>query len=108
MSNTKQVAVLETFAEVAKARQLSCKVVRLASIRVSSGAYLAVSGVLTFTSALLLRSDNDTWAILSIALAWLVVPALAFADRIVFEGESLARHGPVPLALRFVLGRSQR
>jgi tetratricopeptide (TPR) repeat protein len=86
------------------------KVVRLktiASVRVSPGGYLAVASILTFGSALLLRSENDTWALIVLAVAWLVVPALALTDRVVFDGQSLSRRGPFPILSQLISGRRQ-
>jgi len=97
MNDTKQISALNTLAEVARAREKPHKRIPLARIRVSPGAYLAAASVLTFSSALLLRSENNIWALVALASAWLIVPALAFADRIAFDGQLLCRRGPVPL-----------
>src|SRR5216684_1677743 len=108
MNDTKEMLVLNTLAEVAKARERPHKGVPLASIRVSPGAYLAAASVLTFTSALLLRSENNIWALVALASAWLIVPVLAFADRIAFDGQLLIRRGPLPFMLQLISGRRQQ
>ena len=108
MNDTKQISALNTLAEVAKAREQPHQRILLASIRVSPGAYLAAASVLTFTSALLLRSENNIWALVALASAWLIVPALAFADRIAFDGQLLCRRGPVPFILQLISGRRQQ
>jgi len=108
MNDTKQISVLNTLAEVAKARERPHKRVPLASIRVSPGAYLAAASVLTFTSALLLRSENNIWALVALGSAWLIVPVLAFADRIAFDGQLLIRRGPLPFMLQLISGRRQQ
>lgn len=79
---------------------------KLASVRVSPGGYLAVICTLTFASALLLRSEIDFAALLVLAFAWLVIPALAYTDRVVFDGQTLARRGLVPVLMRLAGGRA--
>ena len=81
---------------------------RLASVRVSPGGYLAAASVLTFASVLLLRAGRDGWALLALTVAWLVVPALAFSDRIVFDGQSLMRRGPLPFVVQLVTARRRQ
>ncbi len=104
MDETKQISTLESLAEVARLREQPHRGERLASIRVSPGAYLATASVLTFSSALLLRSNNDLWALISLGAAWLLVPLLAFSDRISFDGERLSRQGPIPFLMQLVSG----
>ena len=108
MNDTKEILVLNRLAEVAKARERPHRRVSLASIRVSPGGYLAAASVLTFTSALLLRSENNIWALVALAAAWLIVPVLACADRIAFDGQLLIRRGPLPLILLLISGRRQQ
>ncbi|HKZ79798.1 MAG TPA: hypothetical protein VJ124_16115 [Pyrinomonadaceae bacterium] len=108
MNDSKQIAALEGLAEAAKARVHRSRSPQLASIRVSPGAYLAAASVLTFVAALLLRSERDLWALVSLAVAWLLIPVLALADRIAFDGEFLTRHGPMPFVLQLISGRSQQ
>jgi tetratricopeptide (TPR) repeat protein len=81
---------------------------RLASVRVSPGGYLAVSCILTFAAALLVRAEYDWSALISIALAWIITPLLAYTDRISFDGHELSRRGLVPLLARFIRGRDLR
>ncbi len=106
MNDTEQIEVLKSLADVAKERSRRGKRTYLASVRVSPGAYLAVSSVLTFTAALLLRSDKDGWALIAIAVGWALVPALALTDRISFDGQFLIRRGLMPSLLRFISGQS--
>jgi tetratricopeptide (TPR) repeat protein len=105
MDETKQISTLEGLAEVARSREHEGKRQQLATIRVSPGAYLATASVLTFCSGLLLQSENDFWALVFLSMAWLFIPALAFTDRIAFDGERLARQGPVAFLHRIVSGR---
>jgi tetratricopeptide (TPR) repeat protein len=108
VNETEQISTLESLAKVANAREQGRRRAWLASIRVSPGGYLALASVLTFISGLLLRADRDLWSLIALACAWLVVPILAFADRIAFDGDLLYRRGPVPFLLRLISGRSQQ
>jgi tetratricopeptide (TPR) repeat protein len=81
---------------------------RLASVRVSPGGYLAAACVFTFVATLLLRVQYDLASLITIALAWIITPALAFTDRISFDGQVLTRRGLVPLLFRLIRGRSLR
>lgn len=81
---------------------------RLASVRVSPGGYLAAVCVFTFAATLLLRAQYDLASIIAITLAWIITPALAFTDRISFDGQVLSRRGLIPLLSRFIKGRAQR
>src|SRR4051812_16631882 len=79
---------------------------RLASVRVSPGGYLAAACVLTFAATLLLRAQYDLYSLITIALAWVVTPALAFTDRISFDGQMLSRKGLIPLFLKLIKAQS--
>ena len=79
---------------------------RLASVRVSPGDYLAVICALTFVAALLLRVEIDLVALIVLSFAWLIIPVLAFTDRVVFDGHSLSREGIFPFFRRAIGGRS--
>lgn len=78
---------------------------RLASVRVSPGNYLAAACLLTFIATLSLRAQYDMAAFIIIALAWIVTPLLALTDRISFDGQVLARKGLVPFIGRLIRGR---
>lgn len=78
---------------------------RLASVRVSPGDYLAVICTLTFAAALLLRAEIDIAALIVLGVAWLIIPVLAFTDRVVFDGQSLSRQGIFPFFMRTIGGR---
>lgn len=79
---------------------------RLASVRVSPGNYLAAACLLTFIATLLLRAQYDIAALIAIALAWIITPLLAITDRISFDGQALSRKGLVPLVIRFIRGHT--
>ena len=100
MNETEHIETLKALTEVARERDRPRKGVRLASVRVSPGSYLAAASVLTFVSALLLRSERDLLALLLVAIAWLVIPLLALTDHIEFDGQFLVRRGPLPFLLR--------
>ena len=110
MSETTPTAIPGAVAEAAQERIAGRPGVsaRLASVRVSPGGYLAVSCLLTFIAALLLRAQYDVAALTTVALAWLVTPLLAFTDRISFDGHTLARRGLVPLFIRLIGGHKLR
>ena len=108
MNDSRQIEALKALTEVAKQREQPRKRLPLASVRVSPGSYLAAASVLTFGSALLLRSERDLWALAAIGVAWLIIPILALTDRIEFDGEYLSRRGPVPFLWRLIGGRQKR
>ncbi|MGH9908934.1 MAG: hypothetical protein ACRD8U_25525, partial [Pyrinomonadaceae bacterium] len=107
MDETKQLETLQSLAEVSKERSPG-KRAYLASVRVSPGAYFAVSCVLTFSAALLLRSEKDAWALFVVVIAWGLVPVVALTDRISFDGESLIRRGLVPCVVSLISGRKHK
>jgi len=108
MNDSRQIETLKALTEVAKERARPRKGLRLASVRVSPGSYLAVASVLTFGSGLLLRSEKDLWALAVICVAWVIVPILALTDRIEFDGQSLSRRGPAPFLFRLIAGRQSQ
>lgn len=105
MNETARLQASEAVARAAAERVLPPpKRARLASVRVSPGDYLAVICTLNFAAALLLRMENDLAALMLLGLAWLVIPALAYTDRVVFDGHTLARKGLFPLLQRILRG----
>ena len=104
MNHTNQIEVLKSLAEAAKDRETSEIATQVASVRVSPGAYLAIASLVTFASALLMRSGKNFWALVALGIAWIVIPLLAATDRIVFDGERLTRRGVVPTLLRVAFG----
>jgi tetratricopeptide (TPR) repeat protein len=107
MDDSKNVETLKLLASAATDRERD-RLKRVASVRSSPGSYLAVASVLTFAAVLLLRSGEDIWALLALAVAWLAVPVLAFSDRIVFDGQSLIRRGPIPFVIQVFSSRRWR
>jgi tetratricopeptide (TPR) repeat protein len=78
--------------------------VRLASVRISPGSYLAAMGALTFAALVCLRVEYDIAALVSFVLAWVVVPVLIMTDRLSFDGRTLSRRGVVSFILRLARG----
>ncbi len=107
MNETDQIETLKALTEVARERERPRKGLRLASVRVSPGSYLAAASVLTFGSALLLRSERDVLALAAVAVAWLIIPILALTDRIEFDGQLLTRRGPGPFLMGLLAGRQK-
>ncbi|HLO00263.1 MAG TPA: hypothetical protein VK208_17520 [Pyrinomonadaceae bacterium] len=107
MSDTKQIETLKALTEVARERERPRKSLPLASVRVSPGSYFAAASVLTFCSALLLRSEQDIFALAVLAIAWLIIPLLAFSDRIEFDGQFLTRSGPLAFLTQRISGRKK-
>jgi tetratricopeptide (TPR) repeat protein len=104
MNETEQIETLKVLTEVAREREQPRKGLRLASVRVSPGSYLAAASVLTFVSVLLLRSERDLLALTAVGIAWLIIPILALTDRLEFDGQFLVRRGPGPFLLRRLMG----
>jgi len=107
MNDTDQMETLKALTDVARERERPREGLRLASVRVSPGAYLAAASVLTFVSALLLRSERDLFALTGVAVAWLIIPILALTDRIEFDGRSLVRRGLGPFLHSRISGRQK-
>jgi len=106
MNDTKQIEALKSLADAAKERSQTVR--RVASVRTSPRAYLVVSSVLTFSAGLLLRSEQNEWALLTIMVAWMLLPALALTDKIALDGNSLVRRGVVPFIVQLISGRTQQ
>src|SRR5438270_5968790 len=107
LEETSKVEALKALAE-AKRREQASAAPRLASVRVSPGGYFAAASILTFASVLLLRAESHTLALVALATAWVVMPTLAFTDRIVFDGRSLSRRGVLPSLLKLLTGTRPR
>src|SRR5262245_40266599 len=95
MEDSRKVDALKAVAD-ARSRERTGPALRLASVRVPPGGYMAAASFLTFVSVLLLRAQRDKWALVSVVVAWFAIPVLALTDRIVFDGHSLYRRGLIP------------
>jgi tetratricopeptide (TPR) repeat protein len=104
MSEPKELNSLPALAEVNEERERALKRPPIASVRASPGPYLAVAFVITFLAASLLRAQYDALALLLVSFTWLVTPLLAVTDRIVFDGVSLRRQGPLASFLHLLFG----
>jgi tetratricopeptide (TPR) repeat protein len=104
MNETKEFNSLPALAEVQEERERARPKSTVASVRVSPSPYLAFAAVMSFASALMLHANYDAAALIVIASAWLIVPIFAFSDRIVFDGTSLRRQGPLASFLDLVFG----
>ena len=108
MEESEKAQALKTLADGVLRREKVKRPKKVASVRVSPGGYLAAASILTFASVLLLRSGNDPWALVVLVAAWLVMPALALTDRLVFDGQSLRRRGPLPFFSQLISGNRQQ
>ena len=108
MNESKEINSLSALADASEDRQSDQRRAAVASVRVSPGPYLAIASVMTFSSALLLRSNHDAWALILVGVAWIIVPVLALADRVVFDGVSIRRQGPGFFILQSVFGRTKQ
>src|SRR5688572_4085696 len=104
MNETKELNSLPALAGVKDERERALKRPSVASVRVSPGPYLAAGGVITFFATLLLRAQYDAAALLVIGITWTVIPLLALTDRLVFDGVSLQRRGPLASFLHLLFG----
>src|SRR6476659_6181754 len=104
MNESKEFEKLSALAEVGDAHAIDEKRSTIAAVRVSPGSYLALASVLTFVSALLLRAEYNAVALGLVMLAWIVIPLLAFSDRVVFDGLTIRRRGPGFVILHAVFG----
>lgn len=96
----------DALAQAAKQRIVPpAKRARLASVRASPGGYLALAGALTFIALLLLRTERDLAAFAVLITGWILTPAIAFTDRLSFDGQVLTRRGAVAFVMRLVRGR---
>lgn len=108
MSETKEFNSLPVLSEVQEERARAQKRSTIASVRNSPGPYIAFASVITFVAALALRAHQDALALILIGAAWLIVPVIALSDRIVFDGASLRRQGPLPSLLYLFFGNRKQ
>lgn len=80
----------------------------LITVRSSPGGYFAALMVFSFIALLLLRAEYDEAALASLIIAWVVVPLLAFTDRVRVEGRLLSRTGFVAFLHKLFKGRALR
>lgn len=106
MSENTGPQIPDALVEAAKTSATQRKPARLASVRVSPGGYFAASCALSFASLTLFRIEQDQASLILLLAAWLFIPALAFFDRLDFDGALLSRRGFVAIIFRLLRGRS--
>jgi tetratricopeptide (TPR) repeat protein len=67
-----------------------------ASIRVSPNSYFIALFLATFFTGFLVYLEIDWAAFTLFAASWILIPLLAFTDRIVFDGKRVVRTGVLP------------
>ncbi len=92
MENTAPVKISES----SPSENAAAAVVQACSVRVSPGSYFAALFLLTFFSGFLINLELDIWGYAVFCGAWLILPLLAWFDRIVFNGKSVYRTGLIP------------
>lgn len=107
LSDTSQNQIREVLAETARGQVASAKGRKLAGIRVSPGGYFAAAALLTFASLLCLRTHRDLVALGLIAGTWTIIPLLVLTNRLIFDGQTIARTGLAAMLMRLVRRRSQ-
>lgn len=80
----------------------------LITVRSSPGGYLAAALTLSFVALLLVRAESDEAAVITMFLAWVVMPLLAFTDRIRIEGRVISRTGVLAFFHKILKGRALR
>jgi hypothetical protein len=105
MNESTQQQLLEVLRDSPGARAATGHRASAISIRVSPGGYFAFAALLTFTAAILLRTQNDLAALALVTATWMLTPIAVATDRLYFDGETLARSGLLPLLTRIIRGR---
>jgi tetratricopeptide (TPR) repeat protein len=80
----------------------------LITVRSSPGGYFATMLTLSFVALLALRAEYDEAAIVALVSAWILLPLMAFTDRIRLEGRILSRTGLVAFFHKIFKGRAIR
>lgn len=81
---------------------------KAASVRVSPGSYLSALLVFTVSGAIFFRFGFDKLSFIAFATGWLLMPVLAFTDRIVFDGKFIYRSGVLALIEGLIRGKKQK
>jgi tetratricopeptide (TPR) repeat protein len=69
---------------------------QITSIRVSPNSYFIALFLTTFITGFLVYLEKDYVALALFAVSWIIIPILAWNDRIVFDGKRLTRTGLLP------------
>lgn len=80
----------------------------LVNIRVSLNSYFVAFFLTSFVTGFLVYLENDFAALILFGLSWLIIPLLAWKDRIVCDGKSVFRTGFVPTLWSILSGKPRR
>lgn len=80
----------------------------LITVRSSPGGYFAAALTLSFVALLLIRVEYEEAAILALFFAWVLIPLVAFTDRIRIEGRIISRTGLIAFLRKVLKGRALR
>jgi tetratricopeptide (TPR) repeat protein len=94
MAHTEPALISETPLENTAPREPKTRGCR---VRVSPGSYFASLFLFTFFSGFLIYLEFELLGTLVFCGAWLVLPVLAWFDRIVFDGKKVYRTGIIPI-----------
>lgn len=94
MNNTAPAKIAENSSEDVSAAAIFSD--QINSIRVSPNSYFTALFLTTFFSGLLIYLEQNFFGLILLVAGWLIVPALAWTDRIVFDGKRLRRTGFIP------------
>lgn len=70
------------------------------NVRILTRLYWGVAGGLSLIALLLLNFHHDEFALIALALGWILIPLIAYLDRMVFDGHALRRSGPMAFVLK--------
>ncbi len=84
--------------KTAKVSELTTAVLsdQITAIRVSPNSYFIALFLITFITGFLVYLEKDYVALAVFAASWMIIPSLAWNDRIVFDGRRLTRTGFLP------------
>lgn len=108
MSKTPQVAPVGAGAPANSLAPGSELRAPLITVRTSPGGYLIIALSLSLVALLLVRAEYDEAAVIALISAWVLIPLVAFTDRIRIEGRTLSRTGPVAFTHKIFKGRALR
>lgn len=78
------------------------------AVRVAPVNYLVALLLASFLAAFLIYLEWDLYAIALLGIIWLIVPLLAFTDRVLFDGRRIRRTGLIPRIWASMTGTRDR
>ncbi|MCC6825958.1 MAG: hypothetical protein IT172_09475 [Acidobacteria bacterium] len=75
------------------------------SVRTPANEYISAFFIGSFFAAFLLYLEFDVWAYVMLTFAWMIVPALALSDKVVFDGRRITRTGLLHRFARTLIGK---